>query len=210
MGIDFVAFSGELLGSLCKRFGAVVYEYFHEFVLDSIRINLERSSILNANESKELLEKLAVFHNQTAVRYFVEILVYDHVFRKISLDGRRYEQCYENVSRHCRMASFRNELEVKKFFSGTFLNHDAIFFFRALHSMIEGCGIKFLTYINDGLIELIFKTVIHTNRFVRELGFLMLASILASFNPVRETGMENISSLPKRFFAFKSVVAFFI
>lgn len=44
--------------------------------------------------------------------------------------------------------------------------------------MIEGCGNKFQPLIDEELLCLIFKTLTHTNRFVRETGFYVCSSLV--------------------------------
>ena len=50
----------------------------------------------------------------------------------------------------------------------------------ALQCAVEGCGIGFEPYINQELLDLLFKALKHPNRFVRECGFKVLAVIVIS------------------------------
>ena len=49
---------------------------------------------------------------------------------------------------------------------------------RCLQSVIEGCGKAFDEYITQDLLDLIFQALNHTNRFVRETGYQLCASIV--------------------------------
>ncbi|XP_071507896.1 uncharacterized protein [Diadema antillarum] len=62
---------------------------------------------------------------------------------------------------------------------------------RCLQSVIEGCGSQFLPFIDQELLDLIFQTLTHTNRFVRETGFYVCSS-LVSCSTSLEDGVENM------------------
>lgn len=62
-----------------------------------------------------------------------------------------------------------------------FLSYSSHYFFavvRALRYAIEGCGHDFEPFITVDLLQLIFKTLEHTNRFVREIGYNVISSIV--------------------------------
>lgn len=44
--------------------------------------------------------------------------------------------------------------------------------------MIEGCGKAFNEHITQNLLDLIFQALNHTNRFVRETGYQLCASLV--------------------------------
>ncbi|KAK7067123.1 hypothetical protein SK128_006222 [Halocaridina rubra] len=50
---------------------------------------------------------------------------------------------------------------------------------KALEHMIIGSGLKFLPYIDQDLLDLIFTTLTHTNRFVRETGFSVCGALVS-------------------------------
>ena len=62
----------------------------------------------------------------------------------------------------------------------------------ALKFAVEGCGTRFQPHITKELVELLFKTLSHTNRFVRETSFYVLAAIICCFEQMKEDG--NISA----------------
>jgi len=48
---------------------------------------------------------------------------------------------------------------------------------KGLQSIIEGCEEHFLRFVNMTLLDLIFETLKHTNRFVRETGYYLCSSL---------------------------------
>ena len=57
---------------------------------------------------------------------------------------------------------------------------DFVYFvvFRALQHAVVGCGSRFEPFITPDLLQLIFTSLGHANRFVRESGFKVIASIV--------------------------------
>lgn len=49
---------------------------------------------------------------------------------------------------------------------------------KCLQSLVNGCGDKFRNYIDQDLLDLIFQSLQHQNRFVRETGYLTCATII--------------------------------
>ena len=49
---------------------------------------------------------------------------------------------------------------------------------RCLQSVIAGCGKAFNEHITQNLLDLIFQALNHTNRFVRETGYQLCASLV--------------------------------
>lgn len=45
--------------------------------------------------------------------------------------------------------------------------------------MVDGCGESFKPFITNDFLELLFKTLSHTNRFVRETGYYVLGSLVS-------------------------------
>lgn len=48
--------------------------------------------------------------------------------------------------------------------------------------MIEGCGTNFQPFVDEELLSLVFRTLTHTNRFVRETGFYVCSSLVCCGN----------------------------
>ena len=57
--------------------------------------------------------------------------------------------------------------------------HLFIIFHRCLQSIIEGCGTTFNVYIDQELLDLIFCSLNHTNRFVRETGYYVCGALVS-------------------------------
>lgn len=47
-----------------------------------------------------------------------------------------------------------------------------------LQQVVEGCGSSFASHVTSSLLELLFSALGHTNRFVRETGYKVLAAIV--------------------------------
>lgn len=62
---------------------------------------------------------------------------------------------------------------------------------KCLQFMVDGCGENFKPFITNDFLELLFSTLSHTNRFVRETGYYVLGSLVScgfscegsSYNP---------------------------
>ena len=50
--------------------------------------------------------------------------------------------------------------------------------YRALQHVVEKCGGAFEPHLNSDLIQLVFTSLSHTNRFVRETGYKVIAAIV--------------------------------
>ncbi|XP_070576630.1 uncharacterized protein [Ptychodera flava] len=50
---------------------------------------------------------------------------------------------------------------------------------KCLQCVIEGCGVHFSEHVTQDLVDLIFQTLTHTNRFVRETGFQVCAALVS-------------------------------
>ena len=50
--------------------------------------------------------------------------------------------------------------------------------FRALQCAVVGCGPNFQPFITTDLLQLVFGTLSHANRFVRETGFKVISSMV--------------------------------
>lgn len=50
--------------------------------------------------------------------------------------------------------------------------------YRALQHVVEECGAAFEPHLTSDLIQLVFTSLSHTNRFVRETGYKVIAAIV--------------------------------
>lgn len=64
---------------------------------------------------------------------------------------------------------------------------------KGLQCAIEGCGEAFIQFINLQLLDLIFDTLNHTNRFVRETGYYLCASLARYGVTSKEKSNKNIA-----------------
>ena len=71
--------------------------------------------------------------------------------------------------------------------------------YRALQHVVEKCGGAFEPHLNSDLIQLVFTSISHTNRFVRETGYKVVAAIVmipgelcTRINPTLCTSCESI------------------
>ena len=53
-----------------------------------------------------------------------------------------------------------------------------LIFSSALHHAVEGCGNSFEPHITSDLLDILFTALKHTNRFVREMGYKVMSSIV--------------------------------
>ena len=58
------------------------------------------------------------------------------------------------------------------------MNSLLILYLRALQHAVVGCGSNFEPFITTDLLQLIFTSLGHANRFVRETGFKVISSIV--------------------------------
>ena len=49
---------------------------------------------------------------------------------------------------------------------------------RALQRVVESCGAAFEPHLTSDLLQLVFTALHHTNRFVRETGYNVIAAIV--------------------------------
>jgi len=61
-------------------------------------------------------------------------------------------------------------------------------YMNALKYAAEGCGAKFHPHITQDLLQLLFRTLSHKNRFVRETAFYVLAAIVLCLEQMKEEG----------------------
>ena len=50
--------------------------------------------------------------------------------------------------------------------------------YRALQYVVEKCGSAFESHLTSDLMQLVFTCLSHTNRFVRETGYRVIAAII--------------------------------
>ena len=105
----------------------------------------------------------------------------------IAIDPKIYEKCEpkliksikENLTRDIPgdSTSTNGSKDAKEIFHDTAGWKSLETSMKGLQSIIEGCGESFLRFVNNELLDLIFETLNHTNRFVRETGYYLCASL---------------------------------
>ncbi|XP_067011656.1 uncharacterized protein [Anabrus simplex] len=73
---------------------------------------------------------------------------------------------------------------------------------KCLQCMIEGCGTNFQPFVDDELLGLIFQTLTHTNRFVRETGFYVCSSLVSCGNIDQDTEARDSVSVINPIYAY--------
>lgn len=63
-----------------------------------------------------------------------------------------------------------------------------IFLCRCLQSVIDGCEVNFNSQVDQMLLDLIFTALTHTNRFVRETGYQVCASLVSCNSHLVKSG----------------------
>ncbi|XP_071785582.1 uncharacterized protein [Asterias amurensis] len=63
---------------------------------------------------------------------------------------------------------------------------------KCLEAVINGCGPRFLPYITQDLLDLIFQTLNHTNRFVRETGYYVTSSLVSCSSSRDESDVMEV------------------
>ncbi|XP_071441316.1 uncharacterized protein [Hetaerina americana] len=67
---------------------------------------------------------------------------------------------------------------------------------KCLQAMIDGCGANFQPFVDQELLDLTFMILTHTNRFVRETGFYVCASLVACGNAAQDAeGRDSVSEV---------------
>ncbi|KAG8226262.1 hypothetical protein J437_LFUL004819 [Ladona fulva] len=67
---------------------------------------------------------------------------------------------------------------------------------KCMQAMVDGCGANFQPFVDQELLDLTFQTLTHPNRFVRETGFYVCASLVACGNAAHDAeGRDSISEI---------------
>lgn len=67
---------------------------------------------------------------------------------------------------------------------------------KCLQFMVSGCGTNFQPFVDQELLVLIFQTLTHTNRFVRETGFYVCSALVSCGNTENDTeGRDSVCEI---------------
>ncbi|GIX77823.1 uncharacterized protein CEXT_208401 [Caerostris extrusa] len=156
--------SGEVLGSLCYLKGTEVYNQSKDYILKLIKDNLERdimdtSEVFTPDAEGDVNEppKGQRVRNVIYICMFV-FNIYTYLptvtFSVLSSDAAQI--FHDTAGWKCLETSMK-----------------------CLQFMVDGCGEDFKPFITNDFLELLFKTLSHTNRFVRETGYYVLGSLVS-------------------------------
>ena len=101
------------------------------------------------------------------------------------IDQNIYKQCEpvlintirKNLSRELHISDSDEHKDAKDIFHDTAGWKCLETSMKGLQAVIQGCGEYFLQFLNFDLLNLVFETLNHTNRFVRETGYYVCSSL---------------------------------
>ncbi|XP_069690165.1 uncharacterized protein [Periplaneta americana] len=111
-------------------------------------------------------------------------------------DGSKHEQIETEklMEKLAGPSQRRNSAEAAQIFHDTAGWKNLETSLKCLQAMIDGCGANFQPFVDDELLHLIFTTLTHTNRFVRETGFYVCSSLVSCGNTDQDTeGRDSVS-----------------
>ena len=176
---------GSLLGTKCilnsfveiKSDNSIILDSHLNFFLHFALKSLQHAEVRVRTEAGELLGSLC--HLKGCVIYeksyhkVLELLKGD-LERHIEGDSAKDEE-EEQDSTASAPSSKNSKLDIFHESAGWRFLETTM---KCLKCMIEGCGTSFNPFITQDLLELLFSALTHTNRFVRETGFNVCASIV--------------------------------
>ncbi|CAH1792996.1 unnamed protein product [Owenia fusiformis] len=149
--------AGEVMGALCKKGGPDVYAENRDAILEGIQTNLERqplTEVLQQEDAEKLYEKLSSSPRSSGA-------VSPRMFNSGSPFGSR-----------------RGSANASQIFHDTAGWKNLETWMKCFQCVVEGCGPLFNPYIDQTLLDLIFAALTHTNRFVRETGYYVCATLV--------------------------------
>ncbi|XP_013398368.1 uncharacterized protein LOC106164872 [Lingula anatina] len=153
--------AGEVMGALCRRFGPVIYANTKQTTLQGIRDNLERQphgfgSEKEKEEADRLMQKLYNSCTSSSDSDSDD----DHGGGGFKLERQ-------------------NSTDSAQIFHDTAGWKSLETWMKCLQCMLENCGYSFNPYIDQELLDLVFDTLNHTNRFVRETGYYVCGTLVS-------------------------------
>lgn len=116
---------------------------------------------------------------------YVLNLVRNNLERQIAADDGSRQEKIETEKLMEKLAGSskrRNSAEAAQIFHDTAGWKNLESSLKCLQAMIDGCGINFQPFVDEELLELVFQTLMHTNRFVRETGLFVCSSLVSCGN----------------------------
>ncbi|KAJ9574061.1 hypothetical protein L9F63_008587, partial [Diploptera punctata] len=157
-----------------------------------VRVRLAAGEVVGV-----LCNKLGVVVYQESKEYVLR-LIQSNLERQIADDddGSKYEQIETErlMEKLAGPSQRRNSAEATQIFHDTAGWKNLETSLKCLQAMIEGSGADFQPFVEDELLELIFTTLTHTNRFVRETGYYVCSSLVGCGNMEQDAeGRDSIS-----------------
>ncbi|XP_050404936.1 uncharacterized protein LOC126820858 [Patella vulgata] len=145
--------AGEVIGALCKKIGTNVYKDTKVKILEGIKTNLERQTL-----SDETTDKLA---------------------DKLAPENLLPAESSENSSEYYLLTKQQKSItDAAQIFHDTAGWKSLETWMKCLQNVIEGCGYGFNEFVDQDLLDLVFSSLTHTNRFVRETGYYVCSSLV--------------------------------
>lgn len=128
---------------------------------------------------------------------YVLRLIQSNLERQVAYDdGSKHEQLETErlMEKLAGPSQRRNSAEAAQIFHDTAGWKNLETSLKCLQAMIDGCGASFQVFVDDDLLKLIFTTLTHANRFVRETGFYVCSSLVGCGNTDEDTeGRDSVS-----------------
>ncbi|XP_075223588.1 uncharacterized protein LOC142325568 [Lycorma delicatula] len=137
-----------------------------------IRVRTEAGAVLGV-----LCQKLGPEVYKDVRDYVIE-LIQSNLERQIRDDEASYLEQKETEKLMEKLTQRRNSSEIVQKFHETAGWKNLETSMLCLQSMVQGCGSNFQIFIDHELLSLIFQTLVHPNRFVRETGFYLCSSLV--------------------------------
>jgi len=131
-------------------------------------------------------------------------LILDGVRKNLERQGLENEEDVETLSEKLGSARQRRDSTGSTGSTASEIFHDTAgwrnleTWMKCLQAMIDGCGSAFNPFITQDLLDLIFTALNHTNRFVRETGYYVCASLVTC-----NTSDEEMTDLSEENSIFK-------
>ncbi|KAK7788464.1 hypothetical protein R5R35_012208 [Gryllus longicercus] len=144
-----------------------------------VRVRISAGEVLGA-----LCAKCGTVIYQETKDYVLN-LVRNNLDRQIGEDDASRQEKLETeklMEKLAGSAQRRNSAEAAQVFHDTAGWKNLETSLKCLQAMIDGCGTNFQPFVDEELLELVFQTLTHTNRFVRETGFFVCSSLVSCGN----------------------------
>ncbi|KAK2178117.1 hypothetical protein NP493_558g01003 [Ridgeia piscesae] len=154
--------AGEVMGMLCRRVGPSIYEDTKDVIMQGVITNLERQPMIEPSASGHVdTEKLA-----------------EKLTGSTSGSDADGSISPGTSPRRVTMLQRLSSTSAEEIFHDTAGWKSLETWMKCLQAVINGCGTNFNRFVTQELLDLIFQTLSHTNRFVRETGYYVCGSLV--------------------------------